>query len=134
MKFGPILLVEFCTGDSELSAEVDDFSGALMLMLLNGDCLTKLILTYMNWSKELYQIMSILHIDLIMLIDALSISDVFSDSYTLTSLKRDDPETQKRLWLHHINRTPDHSFEIWSSVHRFESSVFKQFLRIASPC
>jgi hypothetical protein len=80
----------------------------------------------MNWSKEPYQIISIVHIDLIALIDALSISEVFSDSYALTSLKRDDPETQKRLWLYHINGTPDYSLEIWSSVHRFESSVFKQ--------
>src|SRR5260370_268104 len=106
---------------------VDDFSGALTLMLLNGDRLTKLILTGMNWSKELYQRVSIVHIEHIVLIDALSISEVFSDSYTFISLKRDDPETQKRLWLHYIKRTPNYGLEIWSSVHRSQSSMFKQF-------
>src|SRR5437763_12805383 len=86
---------------------VDDLSGAFTLTLLNGDRITKLIVTFINWSKVLCEILSIVPIELIVLIDALSIADVFSDRYALIRLKRDNPETQKLLWLHHIDRTPD---------------------------
>src|SRR2546430_2925385 len=44
-------------------------------------------------------------------IDALAISDGFNDRDALIRLKCDDPEAQKRLWLHHIDRTPHQGFE-----------------------
>src|SRR6266487_5871169 len=106
---------------------VDDLSSACTRMLLNRDRITKLILTCMSWPKELCEIVLIIPIDLVMFIDPLPISDVFSDSYTRISLKRDDPETQKRLWLHYNNRTPDQSLATWSSANSFESSALEQF-------
>ena len=51
----------------------------------------------------------------------------FDDRDALISFKRDDPEAQERLWLHHVNRTPHQGFEPWLCVSGCESGVFKQF-------
>src|SRR5581483_8690472 len=96
-------------------------------MLFNGDCLTKLELTGLGRPKELCELLCIVHIELIMFIDTLPISDVFSDRYALISFHGDDPEAQKRLWLHHINWTPHQGFEAGAGMDGFESGMFKQF-------
>src|SRR6266568_1230279 len=106
---------------------VDDLSGAFPLTFLNCHRLTQLILTCMHWSKELYELLFIAHIEFILLIDTLSISDIFSDSYALIRLHSENPKAQKCLWLHHIKRTPNQDLETWSTANDFKSRVFEQF-------
>src|SRR5579859_3098775 len=106
---------------------IDDLASTAMLTFLNCDRITKLILTSMHRPKELCKIVSIAHIRRIVLIDTFSIPDKFGDRYTLIGLKCNDPEAQKLLRLHHINRSPHQGFAPGSSVNGFKSSVFEQF-------
>src|SRR5713101_1231415 len=86
--------------------DVNDLPGILTLTLLYCYCVTKVILPFIHWSEEFGELLFIFPIKPIVFIDTLSISDGFNDRDALIRLKCDDPEAQKRLWLHHIDRTP----------------------------
>jgi hypothetical protein len=96
-------------------------------MFLQGYSLAKLILPLTGGPKERGFLVRIVSIKLIALIDALPISEDFDDRDALISLKCDDPEAQKWLWLHYIYGTPHQGFESWPSVNRLECSAFEQF-------
>src|SRR5579884_1706313 len=103
---------------------IDDLSRVSIPMLLNGNGLTKLVLTCMNRPKKLCKQALIVPRVVVGLIDALPISDILSDGYALISLKCDDPEAGKRLWLHHINGTPNQRFTTGLGMYSFECSMF----------
>src|SRR5205085_7222128 len=91
------------------------------------DRITKAILPFIERPKEPGELLPIACIKLIVLIDAPSIFDGFNDRDALIRLKRDDPEAQKLLRLHHIDRAPHRDLQAGSRVKGFESGAREQF-------
>jgi hypothetical protein len=97
-----------------------------MLTLLYGYSLARTILPLTRWPKKPGELLRIVSIKLIGFIDALPIFEGFYDRNAHICLKRDNPEAQKRLWLHYFDRTPYHGFNPWSGMNGLEGGVFEE--------